>query len=238
MIHTTFSNAPRAPPRRADWSPWSRRSTSRRRRGRPGRSGCARRRRCASSWTATGGMPPRGPGRRPRARWRRRAVPAGCPALQVGQGAQLRSTRAPLCTNARSASTSSTSPTIDTAGVPRVKATRPGTLFDDLGVEHELLGRRVLLVVDARDLGLVVDRTLWPGDTQRAVPVDVVGGDVEADRGERGGGICCCQCSWKLLSSTGEDLVGFRGGRPRGSGSRHCRPRWPACQRAASARAS
>ena len=68
------------------------------------------------------------------------------------------------------------------AGDAEGEADRPAAL-DDVGVHHQLLGDRVLHVVDAGELGVLVDLALGPPVVlERAVPVEVVGRDVEARR--------------------------------------------------------
>ena len=103
----------------------------------------------------------------------------------------MHSSAAEVCrssTNARSASTSSTTPSIPTAGVPRVKPiARAPSLH--VGLADQLLGHRVGHVVDAGALDAGVDPALVGGVRRPAVgarvPVEVVLGDVE-----HGGRLC------------------------------------------------
>jgi hypothetical protein len=60
------------------------------------------------------------------------------------------------------------------------------TALEDVGVNDQLLGERIGDVVDAGDLGVVVDPALGLQiSLEGAMPVDMVGRDVEAGRGDR-----------------------------------------------------
>ena len=115
-----------------------------------------------------------------------------------------------------------------------------------LGVLDEPLGDGVLHVVDAGDLGARVDLALGPLVLlDRAVPVDVVGGDVEAGRGVGGDRVRPVQLEagqldgdhvvglgvQHRLEDRGADVAGGGGaqpGRPQHRGEH--RRRWWSCR--------
>ena len=88
------------------------------------------------------------------------------------------------------------------------EADGPASLLH-VGVLDEPPGAVVLDVVDAGDLGVRVDLPLGGGVlVERAVPVDVVGSDVEAGRGPRRQGVRPVQLEARQLD--GDDVVGLR----------------------------
>ena len=103
-------------------------------------------------------------------------------------------------TKARSARTSSTSPTSDETRDAQGEADRTASLLH-VGLLDEAHRCARPRRCRRRPPRCLVDPALGGGVlVDRAVPVDVVGGDVEAGRGT--GASDCDQCSWKLESST------------------------------------
>ena len=84
--------------------------------------------------------------------------------------------------------------------MPVVKPIAAAAL-DDVGLHDELLGLDVGDVVDAGEMGVLVDLALGPEVLGvGAVPVEVVGATLST--AEATAEIERCQCSWKLDSST------------------------------------
>ena len=91
---------------------------------------------------------------------------------------------------------------------PGREADRPASL-DDLGLHDELLGLDVGDVVDAGEVGVVVDLALRSQVLGvRAVPVEMVGGDVEHRRGDGGDRSLPVQLEAGQLDR--EDVIGLR----------------------------
>ena len=196
-----------------------------------------RRRRCGAGRdgrTAARPGPTTAPRRmRERARQRparSRRSGARCSARRPGGRAASPSSAAEFClvsTNARSASTSSTRPSIEDRRDPQGEPDRPAAL-DDLGLHDQLLGQRVGDVVDARDVGVLVDAALGPQVLlERAVPVQVVRRDVEAGRRDRRHRALPVQLEAGQLDGDGRRTAAGAAP-PRGWASRRSRRWWPA----------
>ena len=112
--------------------------------------------------------------------------------------------------NARSARKSSTMPTMPIDGHAEGEADGAGAL-DHVGVDDEALGLRVGDVVDGGALDAFVDAALVGGvvghRVRAVVPVEVVLGEVEDDRGLGAHRLCVVELEAGQLD--GEDVVGL-----------------------------